>query len=97
MFEGGTRVPGFIHSPLLKKSGYISHALTHVTDWFPTLLRVAGASQKEVSELDLDGIDQYDTFFSNETALYDGYVRNCNDTSYVDLGTFKCRYLLYKS
>ena len=64
MYEGGTRVPGFIHSPLLPRSGYVSQALVHVTDWFPTILRIAGASKSLINGLGIDGIDQYDTFFS---------------------------------
>ena len=64
MYEGGTRVPGFIHSPLLYKSGYVSLALTHVTDWYPTILRLAGAPAEEIVNLNVDGIDQYDTFFA---------------------------------
>ena len=75
VYEGGTRVPGFIHSPLLYKSGYTSHALTHVTDWFPTILRLAGAPEKAVEELDIDGIDQYDTFFSYDATGDTRYVR----------------------
>ena len=64
VYEGGTRVPAFIHSPLLYKSGYVSSALMHVTDWFPTILRLGGAPKKFVSELEIDGMDQYDTFFA---------------------------------
>ena len=64
IYEGGTRVPGFIHSPLLYKSGYVSAAMVHVTDWFPTILRLAGAPEADVKELDIDGIDQYETFFA---------------------------------
>ena len=64
IYEGGTRVPGFIHSPLLYKSGYVSTAMVHVTDWFPTILRLAGAPEADIKVLDIDGIDQYDTFFA---------------------------------
>ena len=64
IYEGGTRVPGFIHSPLLYKSGYVSAAMVHVTDWFPTILRLAGAPEADIKELDIDGIDQYETFFA---------------------------------
>ena len=64
IYEGGTRVPGFIHSPLLYKSGYVSDALVHVTDWFPTILRLAGAPEEDIDDLEIDGVDQYDTFFA---------------------------------
>ena len=75
IYEGGTRVPGFIHSPLLYKSGYVSQALTHVTDWFPTILRLAGAPEKAIQDLAIDGVDQYDTFFAYDATGNDRYSR----------------------
>ena len=66
MFEGGTRVPGFIHSSLLPRKGYISTDLIHITDWFPTLLRIAGIAKDQVNALapSMDGIDQHSGFFT---------------------------------
>lgn len=66
IFEGGTLVPGFINSPLLPEyhHGFESNALIHATDWYPTILRIAGMSPEEVDELLLDGIDQYDMLFT---------------------------------
>ena len=61
--EGGTLVPGFIKSPLLPKS-LQSDSLIHVSDWYPTILRMAGVSAEEIKKLKLDGVDQYDTFFN---------------------------------
>ena len=61
-------MPGFLHSPLLYKSGYVSQALTHATDWYPTILRLAGAPKKKIEELDVDGVDQYDTFFAYDAS-----------------------------
>ena len=66
LFEGGTRVPGFVHSPLLAKKGYTSRALFHITDWFPTVLRVSGTPTSKISLLKLDGNDQFDVLFSRE-------------------------------
>ena len=40
--------------------------MTHVTDWYPTFLRLAGESKETVMGLGLDGVDQYDTFFASD-------------------------------
>ena len=63
IFEGGTLVPGFINSPLLPES-FESNALIHATDWYPTILRIAGVNSEDLDQLQLDGIDQYDMFFN---------------------------------
>ncbi|KAK9541312.1 hypothetical protein VZT92_001366 [Zoarces viviparus] len=57
-WEGGIRAVGFVHSPLLKKKGKVSRALIHVSDWYPTLLGLAGALQ---SHHGLDGHDMWGT------------------------------------
>ena len=79
LYEGGNRVPGFIHSPLLHKSRYVSHALMHVTDWYPTILRIGGMTKTGVQELEIDGIDQYDTFFSSTAIGDERYCTVFND------------------
>ncbi|KAK7474506.1 hypothetical protein BaRGS_00034260 [Batillaria attramentaria] len=44
LFEAGVRAVGFVTSPLLQKTGYVNTRLIHVSDWFPTLVGIAGFS-----------------------------------------------------
>lgn len=57
-WEGGIRAVGFVHSPLLKRKASVSRALIHVSDWYPTLLGLAGYRQPL---LGLDGHNQWAT------------------------------------
>lgn len=44
LWEGGTRVPALMYSPVLENTPREYSGLLHVTDWHNTLLAVAGAS-----------------------------------------------------
>ena len=57
-FEGGIRVPAFVYSPLIKNPKRIERSLMHVSDWFPTLLKLAGGLLSEYE--DLDGFDMWE-------------------------------------
>jgi len=56
LFEGGMRVPSFITGKLLNNPGRISTELIHVTDWYPTLLHLAGS---KIKQHNLDGTNQW--------------------------------------
>ena len=59
MWEGGFKAVGFVHSPLLPiGTPQVSTALIHVSDWFPTLLNLAGGNVSAVPGL--DGFDVFD-------------------------------------
>lgn len=58
LFEGGIRAVGFASGPVLPQSGWERHDLMHVTDWYPTMLRLAGGN---TTGLNLDGYDMWDT------------------------------------
>jgi arylsulfatase A-like enzyme len=51
------RAPGFVHSPLLPvgRRGAVHDGLMHVSDWYPTLLALAGRGDEG---LGLDGFNQ---------------------------------------
>ena len=54
IWDGGTRVAGFISSPLLPASvrGTEWHGLMHITDWLPTIVGLAGGSLAKNFALD---------------------------------------------
>ncbi|XP_070553421.1 arylsulfatase B-like [Ptychodera flava] len=63
-FEGGVRANGFVHSPLLRKTGYVNNELIHILDFHPTLLTLAGG----VPDPNMDGMDVWATISENETS-----------------------------
>ena len=62
LWEGGIKAAGFINGPGLRAGneghGNVNTALVHVTDWFPTLMKMAGG---ETIPDWLDGFDVGET------------------------------------
>ena len=42
VWEGGARGAGFVHGNLLAQKGVRNKELLHATDWYPTLIKLAG-------------------------------------------------------
>ena len=66
-WEGGTRAASFVHSPNpavvpIERRGTESYALAHVTDWYPTLLSLAGVRSEDlaVPGKPLDGVNMWE-------------------------------------
>jgi len=56
IFEGGTRVAGFVHGKMLNKTTNRFTGLMHAVDWFPTILDAAGISYQDPN---MDGMSQW--------------------------------------
>ncbi|XP_072145090.1 arylsulfatase B-like [Dermacentor andersoni] len=57
VWEGATRVPAFVWSPLLANTRRVSDQLMHITDWVPTLYSIGGGDVAALGEL--DGFDMW--------------------------------------
>ncbi|CAN7938758.1 unnamed protein product, partial [Ixodes hexagonus] len=78
LWEGGTRVPAFVASPLLKSPSRTSHSLVHVVDWFPTLVALAGGGPPLSG---LDGVDQWKTISECGPSVRQSFVYNLSNRS----------------
>lgn len=61
LFEGGTRVDALLYSKMLSfhQRGASYSGLMHVSDWFPTILDMAGLSFTPASGYELDGVSHW--------------------------------------
>jgi len=63
LWEGGIRGVGFVYSPLIKQRGTVNSGLMHVSDWFPTILALAGHN---TAGLNVDGFDIWKSISDSE-------------------------------
>lgn len=82
LWEGGVRVPAFVHSPLLpeERRGVHSHELFHVTDLLPTFLHLAGITAKPAQSLD-------------GSSIFDSIVSGGSSNKLLDTSLFMLGYL----
>ncbi len=64
--EGGVRTPAIAWWPGMIEAGSEPLDLVHVTDWFTTIARIAGASKKIPGRRIIDGVDQTSLLFNGE-------------------------------
>jgi len=76
LFEGGTRVPGIVHSPLQTVKGIRSTETMYVSDWFHTLVSLAGGC---VEDLELDSFDQTDLILNGGDTKRHEFIYNLDD------------------
>ena len=81
---------GFLHSPLLNTSGYVSDQMLHVTDWLPTLLSAAGGSPESLNNL--DGVDAWSMLSNNGSPVRTEMLHNIDpygDFAGIRVGDYK--------
>jgi len=66
IWEGGARGAGFVYGNLLERRGVRSAELLHVTDWYPTLINLAGGSFDPKHPKPVDGFDVWETISSGK-------------------------------
>lgn len=77
LHEGSVRVAAFATWPQKIPAGIVAERI-HVTDMFPTLLRLAGATPDQARAL--DGIDQWDTLSAGKASPRREMLLNMEDT-----------------
>ena len=62
-FYLGIKGVGFLSGPYLETKGIVNHQLMHVSDWFPTLINLAGGKTNGTKP---DGFDMWQSIVSNK-------------------------------
>ncbi|KAL5009860.1 hypothetical protein ScPMuIL_012165 [Solemya velum] len=90
LWEGGVRGTGFVYSPLIKKPGYVSSNLMHVSDWLPTLYHVAGGNSSDL--INVEGVDLWDMISSSGKPVRKELLHNIDpiaNHSAIRVGDYK--------
>ncbi|MDR3182106.1 MAG: arylsulfatase [Planctomycetaceae bacterium] len=88
LYEGGVRVPAFIVWNGKIKANSVSNELIHITDLYPTLLNIVGASTEQ--RLPLDGVNQRDTILEGKASARKELLHNAyDDRGAVRVGSWK--------
>jgi arylsulfatase A-like enzyme len=74
VYEGGVRVPAFATWPGHIKPGSVVDAPLHIVDWYPTLLKLAGAPLEQ--SLPLDGRDAWSTITEGKPSPHQEILLN---------------------
>lgn len=79
LYEGGVRVAAFAAWEGQIKPGTVVSQPLHIVDWYPTLLKLAGASQDQ--KLPLDGQDAWPTIAKAKPSPHEQIVLNAAPSS----------------
>jgi len=83
LYEGGIRGVGFVNSPLLNLKSTENHGLMFITDWFSTLIELAGQSHQIPS--DTDSISQWSSLSDNSTSTRNQIILNLDQDNRFNL------------
>ncbi|XP_067057176.1 arylsulfatase B-like [Acropora muricata] len=61
LWEGGVRSTGFVHGKILERKGAKCDGLLHISDFFPTLINLAGGTFDPQNPIPVDGFDAWNT------------------------------------
>jgi len=88
LYEGGVRVAACVSWEGKIKANSAINAPLHIVDWYPTLLRLAGASLKQ--PLPLDGLDIWETLTQDKASPHAEILLNSTpNTGAIRVGDWK--------